>query len=430
MSTSLPFALLRRGADWIAMPLSFTREQAAPRELSLTAAAAGFLFSFRTILVLIAARWLNWGTQPGVIVGTLVEIVLLLMVAMQSCGPAVRPVAWIFRLPCIRWVLVFLAFSCCSLAWSGTASPVASFMYWATMATDVAIVLLLLRSEFVVDVAHSMMKGYVVASIIIAAVAWVIPAASDLRLGDLEYFNTNQIANVCAMAVFMAQFLASREDGRWRVSVLFLTLTLVRSLSKATLIAFVVSQCVMLIQDNSITRNKKVVIGVSALALGLVFGGLFESYYGVYTSAGNQAQTLTGRTGIWIYSLNAGLENPWFGNGIDSMWKVAPPFGPEMFEARHAENEVLQQFFAYGVAGIAMLAAIYGTLYRSIRGLPRSSTRVVLIGLLLFILIRGLAEAEPFDLLLPLWSITLISSYLGPWPRNMKGNGSRHSFAM
>jgi hypothetical protein len=424
MSASLPIGLLRRGADSNALPFPSVREQAATRKLSFTAAAAGFLFSFRIVLVMVAARWLNWGTQPGVIAGTAVEAILLLVVVMQAFGHAARPVAWVFRLPCIRWVLVFLAFSCCSLAWSGTTSPVASFMYWATMATDVAIVLLLLRGQGVVDVAHSMMKGYVASSVILAAIAWIIPAATDLRLGDLEYFNTNQIGNVCAIGVFMAQFLASRKDGRWRVSALFLMLTLVRSLSKATLIAFVVSQGVMLVRDNSITRKRKVVIGVSALALGLAFGGLFESYYGVYTTAGNQAETLTGRTGIWIYSLNTGLEKPWFGNGIDSMWKVAPPFGPEMFEARHAENEVLQQFFAYGFAGVAMLAGIYGTLYRSIRGLPQSSTRAVLNGLVLFILIRGLAEAEPFDLLLPLWSIILISSYVGFWLRSSKGNSN------
>jgi O-antigen ligase len=429
MSTSLPIGPLRRGADSIALPFPFAREQATPRQLSFTAAAAGFFFSFRIILVMIAARWLNWGTQPGVIAGGIVEIVLLLMVVMQVLGPAARPVAWVFRLPCIRWVLVFLAFSCCSLAWSGTTSQVASFMYWANMAADVLIVLLLLRSHAMVDVAHSMMEGYVVASVILAAIAWIIPAATDLRLGDLEYFNTNQIGNVCAMGVFMAQFLASRKDGRWGVSVLFLTLTLVRSLSKATLIAFVVSQGVMLIQDNSMTRKRKVVIGVSALVLGLAFGGLFESYLSVYTTEGTQAQTLTGRTGIWIYSLNTGLEKPWFGNGIDSMWKVAPPFGPELFEARHAENEVLQQFFAYGLVGIAMLAGIYGTLYRAIRRLPRSSTRVVLNGLVLFIIIRGLAEAEPFDLLLPLWSIAMISSYLGFWLQSPRGIGNQQRVA-
>ena len=429
MSASLPIAPLRRRADPIALPFAFTQEMVATRQLSFTAATAGFLFSFRAVLVMITARWLSWGTEPGVIAGVIVEIVLLLMVSMQAVGPVARPIGWTFRLPCMRWILIFLAFSCCSLFWSATVSRVASFMYWGTMVADVMIVLLLLRSEAVVDVAHSIMKGYVVASVILAAIAWIIPAATDLRLGDLEYFNTNQIGNACAMGVFMAQFLASRKDGRWRVSVLFLMLTLVRSLSKATLIAFVVSQGVMLILDNSIPRKRKVVIGVSALALGLAFSGLFESYYGVYTTSGSQAQTLTGRTGIWIYSLETGLEKPWFGNGIDSMWKVAPPFGPEMYESRHAENEVLQQFFTYGLAGVAMLAGIYGTLYRSIRGIPRSSTRVVLSGLLLFILIRGLAEAEPFDLLLPLWSITLLSSYVGPWSRSLKGNGIRHRFA-
>jgi hypothetical protein len=49
--------------------------------------------------------------------------------------------------------------------------------------------------------------------------------------------------------------------------------------------------------------------------------------------------------------------------------------------------------------------------------------------LLLFILIRGLAEAEPFDLLLPLWSITMISSYLGRWPRSLKEIGIPQRFA-
>jgi O-antigen ligase len=260
-------------------------------------------------------------------------------------------------------------------------------------------------------------------------VAWFLPPASDLRLGDLEYFNTNQIANICAMGVFIAQFLASRDDGRWRVSLLLLTLTLVRSLSKATLIAFVVSQGVMLFQNKSMTRGRKAALGVAVLVLGLAFGGLFESYFNIYTNSGNQAETLTGRTGIWIYSIETGLEKPWFGNGFDSMWKVAPPFGPEMFEARHAENEVLQQFYTYGLAGIVMLAGIYGTMYRCIRGLPLTPTRVVLNGLLLFILIRGLAEAEPFDLLLPLWSITLISGYLGPGVQSMKRNCNQPSFA-
>src|ERR1035438_7328132 len=232
MSTVQPIALSGVGGGWIAHPCPSAEESAGTRHVSLTAAAVGFLFSFRAVLVLISARWLSWGTEPGVIAGIVAEIILLLMATLQACGPQARSIGWIFRLPCVRWVLCFLAFSCCSLVWSGTASRLASSMYWGAMAADVAIVLMLLLNRAVMEVAHSIMKGYVVASVVLAAVAWLIPAEWDLRLGDLEYFNTNQIANICAMGVFLAQFLASRKDGRWRVSMVLLTLTLVRSMSK------------------------------------------------------------------------------------------------------------------------------------------------------------------------------------------------------
>jgi O-antigen ligase len=100
--------------------------------------------------------------------------------------------------------------------------------------------------------------------------------------------------------------------------------------------------------------------------------------------------------------------NLWIGHGFDSWWKVVPPFG-DQFEARHAENELLQQFYAYGVLGIITLTGLYGSLYLLVRRLPRSPTRALFLGLLLFIVIRGLAEADSFDLLFPLWSIVLVS---------------------
>jgi hypothetical protein len=75
---------------------------------------------------------------------------------------------------------------------------------------------------------------------------------------------------------------------------------------------------------------------------------------------------------------------------------------------------LLQQFFAYGAVGIVMLLGLYASLCRRIRNLPIGRPRTVLIGLMLFIVIRGLAEAEPFDLLLPLWMITLISVIVEP----------------
>ena len=161
------------------------------------------------------------------------------------------------------------------------------------------------------------------------------------------------------------------------------------------------------------SRKTKILLTISAVVLIFVFWGLFEAYYDIYTTAGNQAETLTGRTAIWLYVVNAVSDHPWtlwIGHGFDSWWKVVPPFGGELFEARHAENEVLQQFYAYGVAGVVMLVGLYGSLYRQLRRLRRSSTKLLFLSILLFVVVRGLAEADAFDLLLPLWSIILISA--------------------
>jgi len=271
-------------------------------------------------------------------------------------------------------------------------------------------VILLFRGGEVIEVAHSLMRGFICSTCVLASIAWIMPRSPDLRLGDPDYFNTNQIWNLCAMAVFMAQFLAARKYGKWKWPIFFLMLTLLRSLSKATIIAFVVAEGFVLIYDKSMRRQKKAAIAALAALLIGTYWGLIGSYVDDYTTTGNQAETLTGRTAIWAYTLGVALDKPWFGNGIDAMWKVFPPFGREMFEARHAENELLQQFFAYGAAGIVILAGLYGSLYRRILSLSKGSQRSIFLSIMLFIVIRGLAEAEPFDLLLPLWMIALMSS--------------------
>src|SRR5579859_7905689 len=367
-------------------------EQCGVQTISLTATAVGFFFSFRAILVVISARWLNLGTEPGVIVSLTIEFVLFLTIVFQGIGPGARPMRSILRQASIRWVVVFLGFSCCSLLWSASASPSASFLYWCEMAADVAIVVLLVRSGTVSEVASSLMRGFILSTCVLAVIAWMMPAQSDFRLGDQDYFNTNQIGNLCAIAIFMAQFLQSRKDGKWKPVIFFLIVTLVRSLSKATILAFAIGEIFLLIYDKSISRKKKAGILLVAAVLVLGFWGLIGSYFDFYTTTGNQAETLTGRTAIWAYTLDVSLDKPWIGNGIDAMWKVFPPFGKEQFEARHAENELLQQFFAYGVAGLLMLAALYGSLWRRIVALRGGSSKGILIGLMLFIMVRGLAE--------------------------------------
>ncbi len=374
--------------------------------------ALGFYFSFRLATVLIAVDILGLEPSMGTALNLGLDLLFLFLVCFNSLGsdgPTTRP---ILRLPAARWVLAYLAFSALSLLWSQSASKATSFAYWSGLVLDVASVILLLRSGTGDGDVISLIHGFIWSSCLLALVAWIMPTQSDLRLGDEQYFNTNEIGNLCAIAVFFAQFLTRRNHGHWRFAKLLLVLTLIRSLSKSTLLAFLVGESVLLVLDRSMRRKTKVLLLGGALALILTFSGLFEAYYDVYTTAGNQAETLTGRTAIWLYVLNAAFDQPWtlwIGHGFDSWWKVVPPFGYEMFEARHAENEMLQQFYAYGIAGVVLLAAIYGGLLAQLRKLARGPTKILLISIVLFTLVRGMAVADSFDLILPVWAIVMLS---------------------
>jgi O-antigen ligase len=277
--------------------------------------------------------------------------------------------------------------------------------YWSGTTIDVATIIFLLRVGSVPEVAASIMKGFIWASCCIALIAWLMPTQYDLRLGDEDFFNSNSICNVCVFAVFFAQYLMRSKRAKFGLVTFFLILTILRSLSKTTIAAFLVSEIYLVIQDRSMSRRRKLFLTIAAILIILMFWSLFEAYYNFYTTNGNQAETLTGRTAIWSYVLNGVMEHPWIGHGFDSMWNVVPAFGT--FEARHAENELLEQAYSYGAVGVVILCGIYGSLYRNIRRMADESSKVICTSIILFVIVRGFAEAEPFDLLLPLWAIVL-----------------------
>jgi exopolysaccharide production protein ExoQ len=382
--------------------------------VKLLPAAIGFFFSFRIFIVPLTVLILQADPQAGVVLSLAINFLLLAIVIFHSFGPAPGTLGSILRLPCLFWVLLFLGFSGCSLVWSVTASLPAATAFWSALAADVAIVVLLLRTGPVLEASAALMKGYVYGACGVALVAWIMPAQSDLRLGNEDLVGPNAIGYACAFAIFLAEYLmlVRRDQKRWRFSAFFLAVTLLRSLSKTSIIALLAGQALILFLNKSISRKTKLWLALGFLLVMAAFWGLFASYYVVYTDADTSAESLTGRTGIWLYILNEALERPWIGHGFHSVWKVIPPFYSDHFEARHAHNELLQQFYAYGVAGVVMLAGLYSSFYRLIGKLPRSPLRAILFGLLLFVLVRGVADTEVFDLSLPLWAIVMFSAII------------------
>jgi exopolysaccharide production protein ExoQ len=393
--------------------INLKADRIASQPARLLPEVIGFFFSFRIFFVVLAVRVFQQDAQTGVAASLALNFLLFSIVAFHSFGSAPRTLASIFRLPSGFLVLLFLGFSGCSLAWSATASPAAAAAFWCAMAADVATVALLLRTGPISEMAAAVMKGYVRGACCIALIAWIMPKLSDLRLGDEELLGPNQIGYACAFAIFLAQCLIlMRNQGRWRFSLAFLAITLLRSLSKTTILAFLAGEAVLLVLDRSISRKTKTMLVLAAALVVALFWGLLSAYYDDYTNAGNSAETLTGRIGIWAIILDKAVEQPWIGHGFHSVWKVIPPFGPDLFEPRHAHNELLQQFYAYGLAGVFMMIALYRSFYRHVTKLSPSPLKALMFALLVFVLIRGFADTEPFDLSLPLWAIIMFSAIM------------------
>jgi exopolysaccharide production protein ExoQ len=382
----------------------------------------GFFFAVRLIFVLLAVRVFGQEAQVAVESSLALNYLLLFVVVFHSYGTRSRGAhsygvcRQSLRLkigtPPARWALIYLTMTCASLLWTGAASLPAAIAFWCAMAADSAMVVLLLRTGQTDLTVTSLMKGYVWGATSIAVTAWLLPSQSDLRLGDETLLGPNQIGFVCAFAFFFAQYLIRGKHGNWTLHAALLAVTLLRSLSKTTIVAFVLAQCFILLRDRTIRPKTKRVLVLSALFILALFLRLLVSYSDVYLNAGNQSETLTGRVGIWAYFLVEAMQQPWIGHGFHSVWKIVPPFGPDQFEARHAHNELLQQFYAYGLMGVLVLISLYTSLYRSFRSVCETSLKVYLQGLLIFVLVRGLADTKAFELSLPMWTIFMIDSIL------------------
>lgn len=377
----------------------------------------GFFFSARECF-----NYLFFTANPelGAQVTFVLGILLLLLAAFQAYGPATTPIA--LRAPALRWVALFLTVSLLSLLWSETVSPPIAFAYWFGLFAETATVLLLLRTTTITVLTRQILGGYVTGCCLLAIVMWLSPTMSDLRPGDDEFFSPNAIGFALGFGCFLAQYLL-RSDRRYKAPAIFLAVSLLRSLSKTTILAFAIGQLVLLARDRSLSRATKRNILLTALSILTIFAPLLFAYYDVYLNAGNQAVTLTGRIGIWGFVLQRSLDNPWLGHGFHSFRHVIPAFGT--FETWHAHNELIQQFYLYGALGLLMLFGLYLSFLRQLRKLPDATLRALFGGLLLFVVIRGFADSERFDVSFPLWSIALLSLLL----HHLQATGNEHATA-
>ncbi len=244
------------------------------------ASAVGFYFCL-SFLHHGAGRPFLWGRihEQAQRISLCFDYLLLFLTAFCAFGEARYPFRKMMRLTTVRWVFLFLGVSCCSLFWTAAASLPTAIAYWCGMAADAAIVIVLFRAGSLAETSSSLMTGFVWGACAVAMIAWIMPAQSDLRLGVEDLLGPNQIGYLCAFAFFFAQYLMRERRGRFLVQSLLLAVTMLRTLSKTTIAAFLVGQGFLLVSDKSISRKSKVYVAIAAAMVVAVCWGLLTSYY-------------------------------------------------------------------------------------------------------------------------------------------------------
>jgi exopolysaccharide production protein ExoQ len=371
--------------------------------LPLLSLGTGFIFAFRVCLTFL---WFQDEPQTGTIVWLALSLILLAFAVLFSIGSTIA-LPGSYRATPIRWAAALLGVGLISLGWSQAPFEAAAG-YWLSWAADVATIWFLLREGDPEIKAAAIIKGFVWGSCLVATIAWLSPTAEDMRLGDLLFLHPNLLGFVFSIATFMAIHLA-HETTLWRWPAFFLAGTLLRTISKSSIFAFLIALIFYLLRDSTLSRKAKIRIGIAALLIVVSLSGLLEAYFTTYAT-GTNPETLTGRTFIWAVSLEYALKNPVLGHGFYSYRFIVPRFGD--FEAQQAHNELLQQFFSFGIVGVIVTIGLFWAFFRQIRRAPTSHVKILAGTILLFALVRGLTDAQIYDLSFPLWFMTMLSILL------------------
>jgi oligosaccharide repeat unit polymerase len=273
------------------------------------------------------------------------------------------------------------------------------------MVADVVTIYLLLSYEPVEPNAVGIMQGFVWGAAAVALIAWATPAMDDMRLGNENFLHPNAIGFEFAVATLLAIYLAQRKR-EWVWLACALAVTLLRTLSKGVIVGFLFAGLYYLIHGLKIGRRARIYIGLFGTAVLMCFWGLLESYLDLYTQ-GNSVDTITGRTYIWSQALEIAWEKPWLGHGFYSFRWIFPPF--DDFQPWQAHNELLQQFFAYGIVGVIVVCGIYWSFYRQVRTSPNTGLKSLAMAMLILMLVRGIVDTDRFELCFPLWLMTMLS---------------------
>jgi len=358
----------------------------------------GFFLSARIAITLVAFQ-----SKPGAGTATSIGVSLFFVFLAWIVSSDSRRAPSTER-P-IVWICAYLVMLGASLFWSVTESVIVAFAYWLGLVSDCLAVYLLMISKSASGLCDQVLTGFVGGAALVGLIAWCLPTLSDLRIGDEDFLHPNALGYTLAIATIVGMHLARRSPIVGILSI-FCGVTLLRTISKACIAGCLVAVAFYLLRASHLSR--KIKAGIYAItAISIVLGwSLVEAYIDIYDRS-SHIETLTGRTLIWSIAWEEALKTPWLGHGFYSFRFIIPVLGD--FFPWQAHNELLQQFFSYGAIGLGMFVLLYSSFCRFLHQHRQSEWVAVAAALMVFVIVRGVADAERFDVNFPLWLMTLLT---------------------
>ena len=181
--------------------------------------------------------------------------------------------------------------------------------------------------------------------------------------------------------------------------------TLLRTLSKASIAAFAAAAVLYLLRDSHMSRRAKVWIGIGSATVIASSWGLLETYANTYDQV-NHVETLTGRTFIWAVAWEEALKSPWLGHGFYSFRFVIPADG-SLRAVAGAQRVLTAVFLLWDCRCGDVDWPVLELSTRDSGMRAAENLQPWPLPIMLFAVVRGLVDTERFDINYPLWLITL-----------------------
>lgn len=345
--------------------------------------------------------------------------------------------AEILRPMAAKLLLALLLWAGITLFWTGASSRFSAGGYWATLAVKMFVVLLLLSLGNIERVAIKSLQGLTWGSLVYALVPFLLNARTlEGRLGNEAFLHPNNIGQQMAITCLCTIYLALQSWGSiaqrrpYMVIFVFLLFTLLKSLSKTSILSFLLAAPVYVLRSK-ISVQKKINLMLLASGVLAISSAALSSYLDTYLNeqqGGEDLTTATGRTVIWEMAWEMIQENPIWGYGYQSYRDVAP----QIIAIRlvHPHNEVLNMWFNLGVVGLILGVLTYITYYWLLRRAAKARLPQEALGLalLIFSVVRGLTEATVPDFLVyPSSLMILMIGWLSQTNQISSNNGDTHA---